>query len=172
MLVNEEIRDKEVRVVDENGPIGLLSPAEGMKIALDRGLDLVKIAPNSVPPVCKIMDYGKYLFEQKKKEKEAKKKQHVIELKEIRLSVKIDVGDLETKVGQAKKFISCGNRVKICVRFKGRELQHPELGFDVIKRFSDLCSDFATPEKSPISEGRRVFVVLSPKDMVKSVERK
>jgi len=150
-------------VIGEDGPLGKMSAKAANIEASKRGLDLVKISPNAKPPVCKIMDYGKFCFERKKKEKEAKKKQHVVELKELRLSVNIDGGDLETKANQARKFISNGNKVKISIKLKGRQIQHPELGFVVINRFCDLCNEFATPEGKSVREGKNMFVVLGKK---------
>lgn len=163
MQVNEEIRDEKILLVDENGPIGVRSAEEGMQLAIQRRLDLVKISPNASPPVCKIMDYGKFCFERKKKEKEAKKKQHVAELKEVKLSVRIDVGDLNTKCKQTREFISAGNKVKVSVKFRGRELQHTELGFDVLDNFCNLCKEFAEKDGAPALEGRQVSVVLVKK---------
>ena len=163
MQVNEEIRDEKILLVDENGPIGVRSAKEGMQIAFQRKLDLVKISPNASPPVCKIMDYGKFCFERKKKEKEAKRKQHVVELKEVKLSVRIDVGDLNTKCKRTKEFISAGNKVKVSVKFKGRELQHTDLGFDVLNNFCNLCKEFAEQDGSPALEGRQVSVMLVKK---------
>ena len=153
MQVNEEIRDEKILLVDENGPIGVRSAEEGMQIAIQRRLDLVKISPNASPPVCKII----------KKEKEAKKKQHVAELKEVKLSVRIDVGDLNTKCKQTREFISAGNKVKVSVKFRGRELQHTELGFDVLDNFCNLCKEFAEKDGAPALEGRQVSVVLVKK---------
>lgn len=165
MQVNEEIKDREILLVDESGPIGVKSSEEGLRIAFERKLDLVKISPNASPPVCKIMDYGKFCFERKKKEKEAKKKQHTVELKEIKLSVRIDVGDLNTKCSRAKDFISDGNKVKVSVKFRGRELQHTDLGFGVLNRFCALCKDFAECEGKATMEGRQVSVVLVKKGL-------
>lgn len=161
-MINENIKSKEVRVVDDNGPVGIMSSLEARNLAVSRGLDLVEISPNSVPPVCKIMNYGKYRYDKQKKEKEAKKRQKVIELKKIRLSVKIDSGDLNTKIGQVKKFISDGNRVEVSIRFKGREVQHSDLGFKVLNDFCDSCSDFAGVTKKPNLEGRQLSAILSP----------
>ena len=164
MQVNEEIKDKKILLVDEKGPIGVRSAQEGMQIALERKLDLVKIAPNASPPVCKIMNYGKFCFERKKREKEAKKKQRTVELKEIKLSVGIGIGDLNTKRNRAKDFISNGNKVKVSVRFRGREFQHVNLGFGVLKKFCDLCKDFADQDGSPITESKQISVILTKKD--------
>lgn len=164
MQINDEIVDKEILLVDENGPIGVRSSDEGRRLAFERKLDLVKIAPNASPPVCKIMDYGKFCFERKKKEKEAKKKQRIIEIKEIKLSVRIDVGDLNTKCNRARDFISAGNKVKVSVKFRGRELQHTELGFGILNKFYELCKDFAEQDGKPALEGKQVSVVLVKKN--------
>ena len=163
MCFNEGIKDEEIRVIDDVGQIGIMSPTDALKIAKERGLDLIKISPNARPPVCKITDRGKFCFERNKKEKEAKKKQHTVELKEIRLSVRIDVGDLQTKVGHARKFISNGNKVKASIRLRGREMQHPELGVESIRKFANLCNEFAEPEKSVAVDGRQISVVLTKK---------
>ena len=164
MQVNKEIKDKKILLVDENGSIGVRSAAEGLQIASERNLDLVKISPNASPPVCKIMNYGKFCFERRKREKEAKKKQHTVDIKEIKLSVGIGIGDLNTKCKRTKDFISDGNKVKVSVKFKGRELQHTDLGFNVLKKFCDLCKDFADKEGTPALEGRQVSVMLAKKD--------
>ena len=164
MQINDEIIDKEILLVDENGPIGIRSLDEGRRLAFERKLDLVKIAPNASPPVCKIMDYGKFCFERKKKEKEAKKKQRTVEIKEIKLSVRIDVGDLNTKCNRTRDFISAGDKVKVSVKFRGRELQHAELGFDILNKFYELCKDFAEQDGKPAFEGRQVSVILVKKN--------
>ena len=134
--MNEEIRDKEIRVVGSDGTqLGIMSPREAMKIALEQNLDLVKIAPQATPPVCRIMDYGKYRYEQAKREKEARKNQKTVEVKEIRMSLNIDVHDFDTKANQAKKFLAGGDKVKASVRFRGREMAHPEMGRTLLERF-------------------------------------
>lgn len=164
MSINEEIRDKEVRVVsNDDGVLGIMSAEEALKIAEERNLDLVKIAPQAKPPVCKIMDYGKYRFEQSKREKEAKKNQRVIEIKEIRLSLNIDTHDFETKVNHAKKFLENGNKVKVSIRFKGREMAHPENGLVTMSKFSEACQEFSTVEKAAKLEGRSMLMFLVPK---------
>ena len=140
-----------------------MSSKDALAKAIEKDLDLVLIAPNAKPPVCKIMDYGKYLFEQAKREKEAKKKQRVVEIKEIRLGLAIDVHDFETKGNQAKKFILSGDKVKVSIRFRGRELGHPEIGLDVMKRFADYCSEAAVVEKPAKMEGRNMLMFLAPK---------
>jgi len=136
---------------------------DALKLAFDKGLDLVTVAPNAKPPVCKIMDYGKYRFERAKREKEAKKKQKVIELKEIRLGISIDKHDFQTKVNHAKRFLGSGNKVKVTIRFRGRELGHPEIGYETLKRFAEHCEEFAQIEKPAKMEGRNMIMFLAPK---------
>ena len=163
--LNEEIRDKEVRVIGaEGGQLGIMSAEEANRIAEEQGLDLVKISPNAVPPVCKIMDYSKFCFDQKKKEKEAKKNQRVVEIKEIRMSPSIDTNDLNTKVKAAQKFLADGNRVKVSVRFRGREMAHTNLGEKLLMDFAEACTDFASMEKNPKLEGRFMAMFLTPKN--------
>ena len=162
--INEVIRDKEVRVIGADGAqLGIMSSAAALEIAEGKDLDLVKIAPGSNPPVCKIMDYGKYRFEQAKREKEARKNQHVVEIKEIRMSPGIDVGDFNTKLKNAQKFLADGNRVKVSVRFRGREMAHTDIGRDLLNKFAEQCADTATLEKAAKMEGRNMFIFLSPK---------
>ena len=165
--INEEILDKEVRLIGDQGEqLGIMSAAQAMDIAAERELDLVKIAPGSNPPVCKIMDYGKYRFEQAKKEKEAKKNQRVIEIKEIRMSPGIDTNDFNTKLKNAQKFLSDGDRVKVSVRFRGREMAHTEIGADLLKDFAAQCAEIANMDKAPKLEGRNMSMFLSPKPQV------
>ena len=162
--INEEIRDKEIRLIGETGEqMGIISAEEALHIADERGLDLVKISPQAVPPVCKLMNYGKYKFEQSKREKEAKKNQHVVEIKEIRMSPGIDVGDFNTKLKNAQKFLSDGNRVKVSVRFRGREMAHTEIGRDLLNKFAELCTEVSTLDKAAKLEGRNMSIFLSPK---------
>ena len=162
--VNEEIRDREVRLIGEEGEqLGIMSSADALHIADERGLDLVKISPQATPPVCKLMNYGKYRFEQSKREKEARKNQHVVEIKEIRMSPGIDVGDFNTKLKNAQKFLADGNRVKVSVRFRGREMAHTDIGRDLLKKFAELCSEVATLDKAAKLEGRNMSMFLSPK---------
>lgn len=164
LTINEDIREKEVRVIDSDGSqLGLMSAKDAQAKAYEKDLDLVLIAPNATPPVCKIMDYGKYCFEQAKKEKEARKNQKVVDIKEIRLGLSIDTHDFETKANHAKKFIKSGDKVKVSIRFRGRELGHPEIGLDVMHKFADYCSDVATVEKAAKMEGRNMFMFLAPK---------
>ena len=162
--LNEEINDKEVRLIGSEGEqLGIMSSAEALKIADEQGLDLVKISPQAVPPVCKLMNYGKFRFEQSKREKEAKKNQHVVEIKEIRMSPGIDVGDFNTKLKNAQKFVADGNRVKVSVRFRGREMAHTDIGKDLLDRFAEQCAEFANLDKPAKLEGRMMSIFLSPK---------
>ncbi len=162
--LNEEIRDKEIRVIGEDGAqLGIMSADEANAMADEQGLDLVKISPNAVPPVCKIMDYSKFCFDQKKREKEAKKNQRVVEVKEIRMSPSIDTNDLNTKIKAAQKFLADGNRVKVSVRFRGREMAHTNLGEKLLMDFADACTDVASMEKNPKLEGRFMGMFLAPK---------
>ena len=162
--LNEDIRDSEIRLIGSNGEqLGIMSAAAAQRIADEQGLDLVKISPQATPPVCKLLDYGKYRFEQGKREKEAKKNQHVVEIKEVRMSPGIDVGDFNTKLKNAQKFVSDGNRVKVSVRFRGREMAHTEIGRDLLVRFAAECSGVATLDKEPKLEGRSMSIFLSPK---------
>ena len=162
--INEQIRDPQVRLISEEGEqLGIVSAEEALRIATEAGYDLVKIAPNSVPPVCRIMDYGKFRFEQTKKEKEAKKNQRVIEIKEIRMSPGIDTNDFNTKLKNAQKFLGDGDRVKVSVRFRGREMAHTEIGADLLKDFAEKCAEIANMDKAPKLEGRNMSMFLSPK---------
>lgn len=164
MQINEEITDKEVRLISNDGEqLGIVSAAQAQKLAAEKNLDLVKIAPQAKPPVCKIMDYGKYRFEQSKREKEAKKNQHVIEIKEIRLSPNIDVHDFDTKVGHARRFLSAGNKTKVSIRFRGREMTHTDLGLTIMAQFAEKCADIASVEKPAKLEGRQMLMFLAPK---------
>ena len=162
--LNEEIRDKEIRLIGSEGEqLGIMPPAEALKIADEQGLDLVKISPQAVPPVCKLMNYGKFRFEQSKREKEARKNQHVVEIKEIRMSPGIDIGDFNTKLKNAQKFIADGNRVKVSVRFRGREMAHTDIGRDLLLKFAQQCSEVATLDKDPKLDGRHMSIFLSSK---------
>ncbi len=164
LQINGEIRDKEVRLVGSDGyQFGVVPLSEALDKAAEYGVDLVKIAPKATPPVCKIIDYGKYKFDKMKKEKESRKNRKVTGVKEIRLSVSIDVHDFETKVGHAKKFVASGNKVKVTLRFKGREIGHAELGRKVLNDFSVACDEFASTEKFPKLEGRSMTMFLAPK---------
>jgi len=163
-MINEQIRDKEIRLIGENGEqLGIMSAREAMKLAEEAELDLVKIAPTAKPPVCKIIDYGKYRYELARKEKEARKNQHIVDIKEIRLSLNIDTHDFNTKLGHAKRFISEGDKVKVSIRFRGREMGHPELGYEIMRKFADSCAEFANIEKPAKLEGRNMLMFLAPK---------
>lgn len=164
LFINEQIRDREVRLIGEDGAqLGIMSAREALKIAEEAGLDLVKIAPTAKPPVCKIVDYGKYKYEQTRKEKEAKKKQRIIEIKEIRMSPNIDTNDLNTKVSAAKKFIMKGNKVKVTLRFRGREMAHMQTSKHILDDFAQMLSDVAVVEKAPKVEGRTMTMFLTEK---------
>ena len=163
-MINEQIRDKEVRLVSEDGEqLGIMSSREALKMAMDAERDLVKIAPMAKPPVCKIIDYGKFKYEQTQKDKEAKKKQKTVELKEVRLSPNIDTNDLNTKVNNAKKFIAKGNKVKVTLRFRGREMAHIQQSRHVLDDFARMLSDIAVIEKPAKLEGRSMSIVLTEK---------
>ncbi len=163
MQVNEDIREKEVRVVGVQGEqLGVMNSDSALKLAYDAGFDLVMIAPQAVPPVCRIMDYGKFKFEREKKEKEARKKQQVIELKEIQLSCRIDTHDFETKVKQAIKFLSAGNKVRVVLRFKGREVTHISLGNELISKFEQACAEYGAVDKRPNLDGKFLSMVIAP----------
>ena len=162
--INEEIRDSEVRVVGADGSqLGIMSSEAALKLAQEQNYDLVKIAPTANPPVCKIMDYGKYRFEQQKREKEAKKNQKVVEIKEIRLSINIGDHDFETKLDHATKFLQDGNKVKASIRFRGREMAHASMGIDTMKRFAEALAEFGTVEKEAKLEGRSMQMFITPK---------
>ena len=163
LLINEEIKAKEVRVIGVEGDaIGVMSPEAALKIAYEQGYDLVLMAPQAQPPVCRIMDYGKYRFERDKKEKEAKKKQQVIELKEIQLSCRIDTHDFETKARHAVRFLTSGNKVRVVMRFKGREMSHIAIGQEIMQKFQDTCSEVGSVDKAPVLDGRILSMVISP----------
>ena len=163
-MINGQIKDKEVRVIGQNGEqIGVMSPKEAMKLAQEAELDLVKIAPKAQPPVCKIVDYGKYRYELARKEKDAKKKQKTVEIKEVRLSPNIETNDLNTKVNNAKKFITKGNKVKVTLRFRGREMAHMQQSKHILDDFAELLQDVATVEKPAKLEGRSMSMVLTMK---------
>lgn len=163
-MINEQIRDKEVRVIGEDGEqLGIMSSKEALKLAREAELDLIKIAPTAKPPVCKIVDYGKYRYEQVRKEKEAKKKQKTIDIKEIRFSPNIDTNDLNTKINQARKFLTKGDKVKVSIRFRGRELAHTEIGIDILNNFAAQLEDVAVVEKPAKVEGRSMVMFLAEK---------
>ena len=163
--LNDEIRDKEVRLIGDDGAqLGIMSAERANELAEEQGLDLVKISPNATPPVCKIMDYSKFCYDQKKREKDARKNQKVVEIKEIRMSPSIDTNDLNTKIKSALKFLGDGNRVKVSVRFRGREMAHTDLGEKLLMNFAEACSEAATMEKNPKLEGRFMAIFLAPKN--------
>ncbi|NLZ24866.1 MAG: translation initiation factor IF-3 [Clostridiales bacterium] len=163
LQINDAIRDREVRLIGSDGSqLGIFPLKEAQRMADEAGFDLVKISPTAVPPVCKIMDYGKYRYEKQKKEKEAKKNQHVVELKEIWLSATIDIGDTKRLAAQTAKFIKEGKRVKASIRLKGRQQARPELAIDVMKEFIELVGEGVTIEKQPTQEGRNIFTILAP----------
>ena len=164
LMINEQIRDREVRVIGEDGEqLGIMSANEARELAAQAGVDLVKIAPQAQPPVCRIVDYGKFRYEQSRKQKEAKKKQKVIEVKETRMSPNIDTNDLNTKVSAARKFLEKGNRVKVTLRFRGREMAHMQSAKHILDEFAEALSEVATIEKEPKVEGRNMTMFLTEK---------
>lgn len=164
MLINEEIREKEVRVIDADGSqLGIMPTRQALALAVEKGLDLVDIAPQAAPNVCRIMDYGKYRYEQAKREKEARKNQKTVEIKEVRMSMNIDTHDFQTKVSQALRFLQGGDKVKVSVRFRGREMAHTELGRELLDRFRDACAEVGIVDKPAKMEGRSMAMFISPK---------
>lgn len=165
LLINEQIKAAQVRVIDDTGAqMGVMKTRDAQALADDKGLDLVQIVPNAEIPVCRITDYGKFKFEKAKKEKEAKKKQIIIETKEVQLSCNIDVHDFNTRLKHTQKFIDEGNKVKVCLEFqRGRQMAHMELGYQLLEKFETACADFCIVEKKPIREGRRITMFLAPK---------
>ena len=164
MHINEGIREKEIRVIDVDGAqLGIMSSDAALKIAFDKNLDLVKVAPQAKPPVCRIMDYGKYCFEQAKREKEARKNQKVVEVKEIRMFSTIDTNDFNTKLNHAKKFLEAGDKIKVSVRFRKRAIAHPHLGAELLDKFKEACSEVGVAEKPAKMEGRSLMLIISPK---------
>ena len=162
--MNGEIRDREIRVISETGEmLGVMSPREAMRLAEEADLGLVKISPNAIPPVCKIMDYGKFKFEQAKKEKENRRNQKIVEIKEVQLSMTIDVGDLNVKAKQATRFLNDGNKVKVSIRLRGRQMAHANLGRDVMNNFFEGLKEIAVIEKPINMEGRNIIMILAPK---------
>lgn len=163
-MINEQIRDREVRVIDEDGSqLGIMSAKDAQRIAREKNLDLVKIAPKAKPPVCKIIDYGKFRYEQAKKDKEAKKKQSIVSIKEIRFSPNIEEHDINTKQKNARKFLSKGDKLKVSVRFRGREMAHTSIGRDILLQFAEELKDIADVEKAPKMEGRSMVLFMTPK---------
>ncbi len=164
LSINDEIRAKEARIIDDKGEqLGIMQISAALNLAYDRGLDLVEISPNSVPPVCRIMDYGKYRFEREKKEKEQRKKQQTIDIKEVQLSCRIDTHDFETKLKHARRFLSDGAKVKVCIKFKGREMSHTAIGLEVITKFGEACTDIGVIEKNPVLDGRQMIMFINSK---------
>ena len=164
LMINEQIRDKEIRLIDENGEqLGIVSSRDAQKIADERKLDLVKIAPTAKPPVCRIMDYGKYKFDQAKKEKEARKKQKTVDVKELRLSPSIDTHDVQVKVKKANEFLKNGDKVKVSIRFRGREIGHSKVGMTILENFAEQTSEFGMIDKEPKMEGKSLVMFLAPK---------
>ena len=163
-MINEEIRDREVRVVDQNGEqLGVMSSREALALAEEKQLDLVKIAPQARPPVCKLMDYGKYRFEQSKKEREFRKNQKVITVKEVRLSATIEDHDVDVKFKNAVKFLKEGNKVKVTIRFRGRQITHSEIGRQIMTEFAERIKEYGTVDKAPQIEGRNMSMFISPR---------
>lgn len=164
LQINEQIRDSEVRVIGADGnPLGIMSSSKAMELAIEQNLDLVKIAPQAKPPVCKLMDYGKYKFEAAKRDKENRKAQKVVDIKEVRLSPSIDTHDFDTKVSHASKFLKSGNKVKVTVRFRGREIHHSSLGEQLLNRFAQSLTEIGTTEKGAKMEGRQMSLIITPK---------
>ena len=164
-MINEEIRDREVRVIDQNGEqMGVMSIGAALSLAEERQLDLVKIAPGARPPVCKLMDYGKYRFEQSKRDREIRKNQKVITIKEVHLSATIDVHDIEVKTRQAQKFLADGNKIKVSIRFRGRQITHSEIGLEVMNQFASAIADVGVVERKPLTEGRNMTMIVAPRD--------
>lgn len=165
LMINDEIRDREVRLIDENGTqLGVVELAVAQRMADEKMLDLVKIAPQAAPPVCKFMDYGKYRFEQIKREKEQRKNQKIVELKEVRLSATIDLRDIEIKAKNCRKFLANGDKVKVSIRFRGRQATHGEIGLEVMKTFFEMVKDVAAIDRPARQEGRNMFMILAPKN--------
>jgi len=172
-LLNEEIQEKEVRLISEEGEqLGVMSSEEALKIAEEREMDLVLISPQAKPPVCRVMDYGKFRFEQTKKEKEARKNQRVIEIKEIRMSPGIGENDFNTKLKNGQKFLQDGDRLKVTVRFRGREMAHTQIGEELLTNFAEQCKEIASMDKNPKLEGRTMSMFLSPKAPDKTAKKK
>ena len=171
--INEEIKVKEVRLIDENGENrGIVSIREALTLAAEADLDLIEISPQATPPVCKILDFGKYKYEMQKRKAEAKKNQKVIEIKELKLRPMIDTHDYEVKIKQAKKFLSDGNKVKFTMRFKGREMNHTAIGLEVINKLGDACTDIGTIEKPAVLDGRQMIMFLAPKSAAPAKTKK
>ena len=165
LMINEEIRDREVRLIDQNGEqLGVMMTRKAMELAEEAGFDLVKIVPNAKPPVCKLMDYDKHRYEQAKREREMRKNQKVISVKEVQLSATIEENDVQTKAKNAIKFLQAGDKVKVSIRFRGRQISHSEIGLEVMKDFAERLQDIAVIERRPLTEGRNMTMVLAPKE--------
>ncbi len=172
-LINDQIKASQVRVISSDGQqLGIMSLAAALNIAADEHLDLVEIAPEAVPPVCKVMDFGKYKFEKEKREKESKKKQQIVELKEIQLRCRIETHDFETKLKHANRFLNDGNKVKVVLKFMGREITHPERGSELLQRFIEGCGEICSVEKAPLLDGRNMIMILAPKKTTQSKVKK
>ena len=162
--INTDIRDKEVRLVGDNGEqLGIMPAKQALELAYEQDLDLVKISPGANPPVCKVMDYGKFKFEQAKREKESKRSQHIVETKEIRMSPVIDTNDFNVKLKNGQKFLKEGNRLKVTIRFRGRQMAHTNIGVGILERFAECCAEIASMDKNPKLEGRAMSMFLSPR---------
>lgn len=165
LMINDEIRDREVRLIDQNGEqLGVMLTRQALDLAEERQLDLVKIAPQAKPPVCKLMDYGKYRFEQSKREREIRKNQKVITIKEVRLSATIEDHDVDVKFRNAVKFLQDGDKVKVNIRFRGRQITHSEIGLQVMRSFAERIKEYAIIERQPLLEGRNMIMILAPRD--------
>ncbi len=164
-MINEEIRDREIRLIDQNGEqLGIMLTRQALDLAEEKQLDLVKIVPQAKPPVCKLMDYGKYRFEQSKREREIRKNQKVITIKEVRLSATIEDHDIDVKYRAAVKFLQDGDKVKVTIRFRGRQITHSEIGFEVMKDFAERIKDVGIVERRPAIEGRNMSMIIAPRD--------
>lgn len=173
LMINDEIRDREVRVIDENGEqLGVMSTQEALKLAEERGLDLAKIQPMAKPPVCKLLDYDKYRYEQSKRERENRKNQRVVETKEVQLSATIEENDVLTKAKMATKFLEAGDKVKVSIRFRGRQITHSEIGAKVMQDFAERCKEVSVVERRPLMDGRHMIMVLAPKNAKASFAEK
>ena len=173
LMINEEIRDREVRLIDENGEqLGVMLTQKALELAEERGYDLAKIQPTAKPPVCKLLDYDKYRYEQSRKERENRKNQRVVEIKEVQLSATIEENDVLTKAKQAIKFLNGGDKVKVSIRFRGRQIQHSEIGTTVMQDFADRCKDVSVVERRPTMDGRHMIMILAPKSAKASFAEK
>ncbi|MBO4471958.1 MAG: translation initiation factor IF-3 [Clostridia bacterium] len=173
MMINEEIRDREVRLIDENGEqLGVMSTQQALQLAEERGLDLAKIQPSAVPPVCKLLDYDKYRYEQAKRERENRKNQRVVDIKEVQLSATIEENDVNTKAKMAIRFLENGDKVKVSIRFRGRQITHSEIGLKVMQDFAERCKDVSMVERRPLLDGRNMIMILAPKAIKASFAEK